>query len=169
MENKQLGIVFDEEEVVGQVIGEANANASDVCNRPSIKRFGEPHALVTEFGWLVEQGVDDIPKGPRLPSETSPRQNLMFRDPESHHHEKADGEVEIALACFFGCIGGLQRIHDLLSWLAVLDILHQLSNCPRRPAFRESENVPLVFVIVTVSFMTEPSSSIAVEKLLVIG
>ena len=35
MENEQLGVVFDEQEVVGQVIGEANANASNVCNGPS--------------------------------------------------------------------------------------------------------------------------------------
>lgn len=68
MENTQLGVVFDEQEVVGQVISEANANASKVCNGSSIKKSGEPHLLATESWWLVEQGVDDIPKGSRLSS-----------------------------------------------------------------------------------------------------
>ncbi len=115
MENEQLGIVFDEQEVICQVIGEANTNSSNACNGPSIKGFGEPHLLATESRWLIEQGVDDSPKRSCLPSETSPRQNLVFRNTESHHDEKTDGEIERALAYLFSRIGGLQGIHDFLS------------------------------------------------------
>jgi len=72
VENEQPGIVIDKEEMVGQIVSEGNFDASDICDRPSIKGLGEPYRLATEFGRFIEQPMNTVSQWAPFPSQTTP-------------------------------------------------------------------------------------------------
>lgn len=112
MKNKHGSVIFHQKQVISEVVGQPDFDASNSFNAPCIEGFRELDALASHLRDLRKILVYAVPQRARLPYNIPPKMCLAHKAAHVHHDQEPCGEVDYFFAVLYASL--------LLNWVEPL-------------------------------------------------